>query len=86
MAFGHRAVAHECKIRKGSLIGIGAIVLNGAEIGEESIIGAGLVVTPKVLSLQGFLPWEIRQNQSRLLMKKISTYPTDDPEIPSLRL
>ncbi len=46
VAFGHRVVAHACKIRRGSLIGIGAIVLNGAEIGEESIVGAGSVVTP----------------------------------------
>lgn len=43
---GHRVVAHGCKIRRGSLIGIGAILLNGAEIGEESIVGAGSVVTP----------------------------------------
>jgi len=46
VVLGHRVVAHACKIRRASLIGIGAIVLNGAEIGEESIIGAGSVVTP----------------------------------------
>jgi len=49
VAFGHRVIAHACKIRKGSLIGIGAIVLNGAEVGEESIIGAGSVVTPNTI-------------------------------------
>jgi len=49
VAFGHRVVAHACKISKGSLIGIGAIVLNGAEIGEESIVGAGSVVTPNTV-------------------------------------
>jgi len=42
-------VAHGCKIGKGSLIGIEAIVLNGAEIGEESIVGAGSVVTPRTI-------------------------------------
>ena len=46
---GHRVVVHGCRIRKGSLIGIGAIVLNGAEIGEESIVAAGSVVTPKTI-------------------------------------
>jgi len=46
VVLGHRVVVHGCKIKKGSLIGIGAIVLNGAEVGEESIIGAGSVVTP----------------------------------------
>jgi carbonic anhydrase/acetyltransferase-like protein (isoleucine patch superfamily) len=46
VAMGHRVVAHGCRIRRGSLIGIGAVVLNGAEIGEESIVGAGAVVAP----------------------------------------
>lgn len=49
VAFGHRVIAHACTIRRGSLIGIGAIVLNGAEIGEESIVGAGAVVTPHTI-------------------------------------
>ena len=49
VAFGHRVIAHACTIRRGSLIGIGAVVLNGAEIGEESIIGAGALVTPNTV-------------------------------------
>lgn len=49
VALGHRVIAHACKIGKGSLIGIGAIVLNGAEIGEESIVGAGSLVTPNTI-------------------------------------
>jgi carbonic anhydrase/acetyltransferase-like protein (isoleucine patch superfamily) len=49
VAFGHRVVAHACTIRRGSLIGIGAIVLNGAVIGEESIVGAGSLVTPNTV-------------------------------------
>ena len=49
VAFGHRVIAHACTIRRGSLVGIGAIVLNGAEIGEESIVGAGSVVTPNTI-------------------------------------
>lgn len=46
VVLGHRAVVHGCRVRKGSLIGIGAIVLNNAEIGEESIVAAGSVVSP----------------------------------------
>ncbi|MGA3174402.1 MAG: gamma carbonic anhydrase family protein [Syntrophorhabdales bacterium] len=49
VVLGHRAVAHGCRIKKGSLIGIGAIVLDGAEIGEESIVGAGSVVAPRFI-------------------------------------
>ena len=55
VAFGHRVIAHACTIRRGSLIGIGAIVLNGAEIGEESIVGAGSVVTPGTIIPPGTL-------------------------------
>ena len=44
---GHNAVLHACKIENGSLIGIGAIVLDEAEIGEGVIIGAGAIVTPR---------------------------------------
>jgi carbonic anhydrase/acetyltransferase-like protein (isoleucine patch superfamily) len=49
VAFGHRVIAHACTIKRGSLIGIGAIVLNGAVIEEESIVGAGSVVTPNTV-------------------------------------
>ncbi|MGQ9509558.1 MAG: gamma carbonic anhydrase family protein [Thermodesulfobacteriota bacterium] len=49
VVLGHRVVVHGCKVRKGSLIGIGAIILNGVEIGEESIVGAGSVVTPNTI-------------------------------------
>ena len=45
---GHRAVIHAAHIKKGCLIGIGAIVLNAVTIGEGSIIGAGCVVTKDV--------------------------------------
>lgn len=43
---GHRAMLHGCTVDDYALIGIGAIVLNGAEVGAESLIGAGSLVTP----------------------------------------
>ena len=45
---GHRAVIHSAYIERGSLIGIGAIVLDGVRVGTGSIIGAGCVVTKDV--------------------------------------
>ena len=36
---------HGCTIGDGSLIGIGAIVLNGAKIGKGCLVGAGSLVT-----------------------------------------
>jgi carbonic anhydrase/acetyltransferase-like protein (isoleucine patch superfamily) len=42
---GHRAILHGCTIGDGSLIGMGAIMLNGSEVGPESIVAAGSLVT-----------------------------------------
>jgi carbonic anhydrase/acetyltransferase-like protein (isoleucine patch superfamily) len=45
---GHRAVIHSAYVERGSLIGIGAIVLDGVRVGTGSIVGAGSVVTKDV--------------------------------------
>ncbi|MEQ1858952.1 MAG: gamma carbonic anhydrase family protein [Chthoniobacteraceae bacterium] len=45
VTIGHKAVLHACTVGDEVLIGMGAIVLDGAEIGARSIIGAGAVVT-----------------------------------------
>lgn len=44
VSIGHRAIVHGCTINDHVLIGMGAIVMDGAEIGEGSIIAAGAVV------------------------------------------
>ena len=36
---------HGCTIKDNSLIGIGAVILNGAKIGKNCIIGANTLVT-----------------------------------------
>ncbi|HHV79405.1 MAG TPA: gamma carbonic anhydrase family protein [Firmicutes bacterium] len=46
VTIGHGAIVHACVVRDRCLIGMGAVVLDGAEIGEESIIAAGAVVAP----------------------------------------
>ncbi len=45
----HRAVVHGCTIRDRVLLGIGSIVLDGAEIGSDCIVGAGAVVTARTI-------------------------------------
>ncbi len=67
---GHRVVAHGCTIRKGSLIGIGAVLLNGVEIGEHSIIGAGSIVTPKTVIPPNTLAFGAPAKPIRALDKK----------------
>ena len=46
VVIGHKAVVHCRWIGKGSLIGIGAIVLDGARIGRNCIIEAGSLIPP----------------------------------------
>ena len=41
---GHKAMLHGCTIGDESLIGIGAVVLNGAKIGKHCIIGANSLI------------------------------------------
>lgn len=42
---GHQVMLHGCTIGDGSLIGIQAVVLNGARIGRHCLVGAGSLVT-----------------------------------------
>ena len=42
---GHRAILHGCTVEDGSLIGMGATVLNRARIGRHCIVGANALVT-----------------------------------------
>ena len=44
VSIGHRAIVHGCTIQERVLIGMGAIIMDNAEIGKNSIIAAGSVV------------------------------------------
>lgn len=44
VSIGHQVILHSCTIRKHALIGMGSIILDGAEIGEGAFIGAGSLV------------------------------------------
>ena len=45
VTIGHKVMLHGCHIKKACLIGMSATILDGAVIGEESIVGAGSLVT-----------------------------------------
>jgi len=47
VTIGHQAMLHGCTVGEGSLIGIQAIVLNGAAIGRCCLVAAGAVVTER---------------------------------------
>lgn len=45
VTIGHGAVLESCTIGRGALIGMNAVVLARAEVGEEALIAAGATVT-----------------------------------------
>ncbi len=42
---GHRAILHGCTVRDEVLVGMGAVLMNGVVVGEQSIIGAAALLT-----------------------------------------
>ena len=45
VTIGHGAIIHGCTIEDNTLIGMGAIILNNAHIGEGCLIGAGTLIS-----------------------------------------
>ena len=43
---GHRAVVHGERVGRGTLVGMGAVLLGHTDVGEECLVAAGAVVTP----------------------------------------
>ena len=48
VTIGHGAILHGGSIARGALIGMGSVVLDNAEIGEEAIVAAGSLVPPEM--------------------------------------
>lgn len=44
VTIGHGAIIHGCEIGDNTLVGMGAIIMNGAGIGKNCIVGAGALV------------------------------------------
>jgi len=44
VTIGHGAIVHGCTIEDQCLIGMGAILLNGAHVGTQSIVAAGTLI------------------------------------------
>jgi carbonic anhydrase/acetyltransferase-like protein (isoleucine patch superfamily)/uncharacterized protein YciI len=68
VTIGHNATLHGCTVENLVLIGMGAIVLNGARVGRQSIIAAGTVLTEGQQVPEGVLvagvPGKVRRDLS----------------------
>lgn len=54
-SIGHGAILHGCTVGDNCVIGMGAILLNGAVLAEHCLVGAGAVVTGKMNAPAGSL-------------------------------
>ena len=43
---GHGVILHGCAVRDLVIVGMGAVILDQAEVGERCIVGAGALITP----------------------------------------
>lgn len=74
---GHRVVLHGCEVGDEVLIGIGAIVLNGARIGKGAVVAAGALVPegmevpPKTLAMG--MPAKLRREVTREEQERFRT-------------
>lgn len=55
VTIGHNCVIHGCEIGDNSIIGMGAVLLNGVKIPKNCIVGAGSLVTEKLIAKEGDL-------------------------------
>ena len=55
VTIGHNAVIHACTINDYCLIGMGAVILDGANVGRYALVAAGAVVTMGMNIPEGML-------------------------------
>ncbi|OED30617.1 gamma carbonic anhydrase family protein [Methanosphaera sp. WGK6] len=55
VSIGHGSIIHGCTIDDNALIGMGAIILNGAHITKNCLVGAGALVTENKTFPEGSL-------------------------------
>ncbi|MDQ3039408.1 MAG: gamma carbonic anhydrase family protein [Pseudomonadota bacterium] len=55
VTIGHKAIIHACRIEDAVLIGMGAIVLDGAVIRKHGFVGAGTLIAPGKIVGEGEL-------------------------------
>jgi carbonic anhydrase/acetyltransferase-like protein (isoleucine patch superfamily) len=81
---GHGAIVHGCRVEDGSLIGMGAVVLDRAHIGKQALVAAGAVVREGFVvpdgMLAGGVPAKVlralTEEEKKLLLESAAHYVT----------
>jgi carbonic anhydrase/acetyltransferase-like protein (isoleucine patch superfamily) len=79
---GHGAILHGCQVGDRCLIGMGAILLDNAEIGEGSIVAAGALVPARakipprslVVGSPGKVTREVTPEETEKVLKGVAQY------------
>jgi len=75
---GHSVTLHGCYVEKGSLIGIGSIVLDDVRVGALSIVAAGALVSPGTVipprSLVMGLPAKVKRELTDAEVNDLSVF------------
>jgi carbonic anhydrase/acetyltransferase-like protein (isoleucine patch superfamily) len=82
VTIGHNATVHGCVLEDAVLVGIGAVILNNARIGEGSIIAAGAVIPEQMVipanSLVAGVPGKIKKTlgdeDRKMILKYAQNY------------
>lgn len=78
VTIGHNATVHGCVLGDAVLVGIGAVILNNARVGEGSIIAAGAVIPEQMVipanSLVAGVPGKIKKTLGEEDRKMILKY------------
>jgi len=82
VSIGHRAVVHCRRLGAGTLIGIGAIVLDDCEIGRSCLIAAGAVLAPNtivpdgkvVMGVPGKIVRDVNENEREYFREITASY------------
>lgn len=76
VSVGHGAILHSCTVEDGVLIGMGAVILDGARIGKGSIIAANAVVLEGAEipagSLVAGVPGKVRRQVDETTIMKLA--------------
>ena len=82
VTIGHNATVHGCRLEDAVLVGIGAVILNNARVGEGSIVAAGAVVPEQMVipanSLVAGVPGKIKKTlgdeDRKMILKYAQNY------------
>lgn len=82
VTIGHNATVHGCVLEDAVLVGIGAVILNNARVGEGSIIAAGAVIPEQMVipanSLVAGVPGKIKKTlgdeDRKMILKYAQNY------------